>query len=582
MTSATEISPWKEEAAAPHGYRWSIGLLLAGLWLWACMGCADEWTDNPMYSYGWFVPPLVLFFAWRRLDEPFAGQEPLGAPRLPRRPLFIAVGAAFCALLSGPTELLRYELPDDRLNNWCLALLAVGCTLWVIRCLGGWRLAATMAFPIGFFLTAVAWPKRYETPVTIGLQKFVAGVIVEVLHVMGIHADPHGTTIYLDSGPVGIAEACSGVRSLQASLMISLAIGELFFLRWSRRWILVVICAGMAMVLNLGRTLSLCLITHYQGAHAMEKAHDWIGNIILLVLPMLAWVAGRALTGADGFVPTAPLPRKPAADGTPPPVPYLTRLREITRRFAWHRMPNLAPALVIAVAGVVSYHGRMAYLTRLDPPQQTPAFTAQLDEVRGISEEPVRKDIWEALNPTSGGNYSYRNIKPPISSARMFHFFWKPSAANRWATGHRPDICMPAGGWERDGEVQWVEVDFAGRRVPMAAFRFKGVGVRATQLWGMWRNGEPLKMDFFSGRDVLEWSFGTGRTHSAVEVISCIVIHRDEVLPFDAILHILPETFSYIPPESGGKAAAGAPPTTAAPAGSTPTPAGDATGSGRP
>jgi len=80
----------------------------------------------------------------------------------------------------------------------------------------------------------------------------VAAIIVEIMHIMGIHADPHGTTIYLKNGPVGIAEACSGIRSLQASLMISLAVGELFFLRLGRRFLLVLLCASVATLLKCG------------------------------------------------------------------------------------------------------------------------------------------------------------------------------------------------------------------------------------------------------------------------------------------------------------------------------------------
>ncbi len=553
MTSTTGTSPLTTAGGAARWKAWFVGLALAGLWVWTVAGCLDEWRDNPMYSYGWFVPPLVLFFAWRRLDEPFTGRELLGAPRLPRRPFWIALGAVGLALLAGPTELLRNELPDDRLNNWFLATLTVVATLWVIRCLGGWPLARALAFPVAYFLTAVAWPKRYELPVTVGLQKFVTDVIVEVLHVLGIHADPHGTTIYLKVGPVGIAEACSGVRSLQASLMISLAIGELFFLRWPRRVLLIGVCAGIAMVLNLARTLSLCLITEYHGVEAMEKAHDWIGNTILLVLPMLAWGAGRLLLMGEGGVPAAVLPRKPAADGTPPPRPYLDRVRERWATLDWPRMPNLAPALVLALAGILAYHSRIAYLNRKDPPQQFPFFTAQVDADKGIAEEPVRKDIWAALSPTKGGNYIVTKLDPPGVSARLFHFFWKPDAANRWATGHRPDICMPAGGWVSDGAFETVEVEFQGRKVTMHAFRFQGVGVRAVQLWGMWRNGEALEMDFFGRLGRNGWSLWSGRTHSAVEVVSCVVVHHGDAAPMDVVSRIVADVFRYQPVDARGQ-----------------------------
>lgn len=545
MTSTATIEE-KATPAAPrrHWNRTVTALLLAGLWAWAIAGCFDEWNDNPMYSYGWFVPPLVLFFAWRRLDEPFTGRDPFEGPTFPARPRALALAAFGLAFLVLPTELLRNELPDDRLNNWGLAGLAVLATLWVASRLGGPRLALTLAFPIAFFLTAVAWPKRYETPVTVGLQKFVASVIVEVMHVLGIHATPQGTTIYLRSGPVGIAEACSGVRSLQASLMISLAIGELFFLRWPRRILLVALCAGVASFLNLTRTLALCLITEFHGTAAMEKAHDYIGDAMLLILPVVAWLIGRVLANRDGGVPTNPPPRKPTPENPTPPESWWKRLARQERAFAWARMPNFAPALAVGLVGFLTYHIWLHVLDLRDPPQQSPFFTSRAETNPEIRKETVRDDIWAALAPTSGGQFTIPEPASSSGTASLYHFFWKPAAANRWVTGHRPDICMPAGGWEKDGEVEPIDVDFDGQRLRMSVFRFSSPGQRALQIWGIWRNGEPIDMNFFQDYK-LEWSLLSGKNRSAVEVLSCFIVHNREEPPLDAARRALTTAFAY-------------------------------------
>jgi|GEM_PF-648488 len=528
----------------PH-WRWiPIALVLVGLWAWAIAGCADEWTNDPMYSYGWFVPPLMLFFAWRRLDEPIAGRVLVGNYRIPSAPRTIAILATVFALLVLPIELLRNELPDDRLNNWGLGLCAVIATLWVVYCIGGWKLVITLGFPVAFFLAAVAWPKRYESPVTVGLQKFVAAIIVEIMHIMGIHADPHGTTIYLKNGPVGIAEACSGIRSLQASLMISLAVGELFFLRLGRRFLLVLLCASVATLLNVGRTLALCLITEYKGADAMHKAHDLIGDAILLVLPLLAWCLGRLLAAGGGGFPTDPLPRKPAADGTPPPMSHVKRLWLQARGLAWQRMPNLAPALVIGLAGITTYHVWLAILDRRSPPQLEPFFSLQAAEGSQLEKMDMNPDIWAALSPSAGGTYRVKATQPQRQNVSLYHFFWKPAAANRWVTGHRPDICMPAGGWKKDGDVEPIDVDFGGHPLRMHLFRFADAHQRAIQVWGIWRNGEPIHMDFFESH-ALEWSLFTGKSRSAVEVVSCVIPYTDGPPPIEEARRILSSAVQY-------------------------------------
>jgi exosortase len=540
---ATEAPPPPERIQV-HWHWLPVALLAVCLWVWAISGCADEWRDNPMYSYGWFVPPLMVFFVWRRLDEPFASAPPFGNPQIPRHPVAIALGIALLALVTLPVELLRNELPDDRLNNWGIAMTAVAATLWIAYCAGGRRLLLSLAFPIAFFLTAVAWPKRYETPVTVGLQKMVAAVIVEVMHLLGIHAEPHGTTIYLDNGPVGIAEACSGIRSLQASLMIGLAIGELFYLTTLRRLGLVALCAVVATILNLSRTLTLCLITEYRGGEAMHKAHDLIGDAVLVVLPVVAWGIGKLMTFRGGAVPTAPLPRRPAPDGTPPPTSHWRRLWLQIQTLDWRRMPNFAPAIAIGVAGVATYHIWLTILDRRDPPQSAPYFAVRTDEESKTTKEEMNPDIWAVLSPSSGGTYTHRQPSLPGGRVSLYHFFWKPAAANRWVTGHRPDVCMPAGGWKKDGEVEPIDITFDGRSLRLHVFRFAGIGQRALQVWGIWRNGEPIQMDFFNN-PTLEWSLLTGRSRSAVEVISCVVPYTEDQPPLDLAKQIMTSVFEY-------------------------------------
>ena len=43
--------------------------LLAVLWSWAVWIDAGFWSTNDNYSYGWIVPPLMLFFLWRRVQS---------------------------------------------------------------------------------------------------------------------------------------------------------------------------------------------------------------------------------------------------------------------------------------------------------------------------------------------------------------------------------------------------------------------------------------------------------------------------------------------------------------------------------
>src|SRR5690349_21242213 len=64
----------RSDPPRPQSFRpfllWSLGpLLLAFLWFVLINHLRVEWAVNPQYSYGWAVPFLCLYLAWRTLRE---------------------------------------------------------------------------------------------------------------------------------------------------------------------------------------------------------------------------------------------------------------------------------------------------------------------------------------------------------------------------------------------------------------------------------------------------------------------------------------------------------------------------------
>ena len=216
-----------------------------------------EWSLNPQYGYGWGVPFLCLYLIWKKIQKssvsgPEAvggnqklesgGKPPEGGGRHPasRFSNFSFLLLLGCALLYAPTHLIEESNPEWRLVSWALALEVVGLTLLLIYFVLGAPWLRRLAFPIAFFLVAVPWPTVVEGPLIQGLTRADAGATVELLGWLGIPAMPHGNVIEVATGEVGIDEACSGIRSFQATLMLSLFLGEWYQLTRPRRLLLVV------------------------------------------------------------------------------------------------------------------------------------------------------------------------------------------------------------------------------------------------------------------------------------------------------------------------------------------------------
>ena len=321
---------------------WSWLVLLAAIWAPVVYLLGAQWSLYAEYQYGWAVPFLCLYLAWKRttdhrplttdlelgatddrlrttdgtarhltqsphpqplshpLGEGSIGLSPVGAEReakSSRRPVVLLV--AF-ALVYWFMRVLQEANPVWRLASYGLASAAVALTLLSVYLTQGRCRAAHFGFPVCFFLVAVPWPTPVEEAVIQTLTRFNAAAVVEVLSFAGAPALLHGNVIEISAGMVGIDEACSGIRSFQATLMIALFFGEFYRLRWCRRWWLLAAGPALALLFNFMRTLVLVSVAARAGLPAMEKWHDPTGVALLLGCFFCLW--GVAVWLAKGRV----------------------------------------------------------------------------------------------------------------------------------------------------------------------------------------------------------------------------------------------------------------------------------------
>src|SRR5215203_2958750 len=244
-------------------------LTFLAFWAWAIWSCAEHWRGNPNYSFGWAVPCLALVFGLRRyrILRRTNQRERSGGPAF-TRPLRIALALVFSALVSA-VEFARQQMWHPQIILLFICFSAAAFSFYVFRTSGGSRLTRAEVFPVLFFFAAVPWPARFEQPITSTLMRWVSTATTELLHWIGVEAQASGGAIALQTGLVGITDACSGIRSLQAGIMFGLAVGEWFLLRPTRRVGLLALSIGLALVINLGRTLVLALQAEWHGVHSV-------------------------------------------------------------------------------------------------------------------------------------------------------------------------------------------------------------------------------------------------------------------------------------------------------------------------
>lgn len=418
-------------------------LPLAWLWLTLINQLRIPWSLSPQYAYGWAVPFLCLYLLWVGIQKTASrfnastGQH-INDFTFAACPRFVIPVYVFCALILLPVRLIAEANPGWSLVTWPLALITISLTLLLAsRC--GFRVSA-IAFPLFFFLVAVPWPFIAEDFVIQGLTRLNTALTVEILGLMNIPAIPHGNVIELATGTVGIDEACSGIRSLQATLMISLFLGELYRIAVLRRIGLCLAGFGIAMICNLARMLLLCGVAAHRGVEAIAGWHDPAGVTILVACFLTLWALTARLRPPAAASPrsaespaTANLVPGNATGVHSPPSATLSAFGLSVLLLVW--------LLLVEVVVAAWYHRIESNL-----PAQVVwdvAWPPTNDVCRDV---PLSHKAAEMLRYDAARQVQW--LTPEGDRFQLSWFYWKPGrAAGYLAKGHNPLICMPASGF---------------------------------------------------------------------------------------------------------------------------------------
>ena len=459
-----------------------LGLLaIAVLWFILCRQLSLEWSGNDQYSYGWFVPFFALYLFWLRWeDRPDISPHARDHAGTKAGNLIVPAAAVLLLALLLPIRLLETAAPDWRPVTWLHAFIVVALTLAVVWRTGGRRWLWHFAFPIAFILVAVPWLAGVEVLVVQGLMRIVAVIAAEALSLFGIPAQLEGNLLRLRTGLVGVNEACSGIRSLQTSLMIGLLFGELHRLTAGKRISLVVAAAAIAFLGNVGRAFFLVWIAASRGIDATEQWHDTTGYAIVGIVFFGTMAVASFLAGKQPAVPNQAASKQHAPDIQ-------------SRSPRWFRVPALIPAAVVtwlvlaeaAVEGWYRYHER-DLVTRqgwtVRWPESAPKYrVAKLDErMSGILRFDEGRGASWALPGTSPQASSEGNAEGVAGAAQspmtcvLYFFRWTEGRSSILrARGHRPDVCLPSVGWGTHADYGTRTYSASQLSLPFRHFEFR-------------------------------------------------------------------------------------------------------------
>ena len=474
--------------------RWLLLLLPLGyLWFRLINNLRLEWTTDPQYGYGLLVPFLCIGLLVRRVHaarttglqdyettglqdqrsvvrvKPQSGNAASSGPVV-ISPWSVVLLSASLAFLYLPTRLVEAATPEWRPIQWSLGIIAIGLTLCAINAGLGRGWLRQLAFPICFFFVAIPWPTLVEQPIIQNLTRVSAAIVIELLGWVGVPAIAHGNVIEVSTGMVGIDEACSGIRSFQTSLMISLFFGEFYRLSTGRRWLLVPLGFIFSMAFNVCRMSLLTLIAAKKGVPAISQYHDETGITIAILCTLVLWgiavllkkqkVESRKHPPTQSYGATGKVENKNEFQLSAFPISTFKTVRGLSiALLVW---------LVLVEAGVQTwYRVREAHL------KPGPAWTLTFPQ-----DNPTLKDI--PMDEKTRYLLRFDDFKQAAWSEsdgtqwEAFYFNWLPGrVAGYLAKRHTPEICLTATGLKQISGPNLTMMNVHGVELPIRSYEFQ-------------------------------------------------------------------------------------------------------------
>jgi exosortase len=427
-----------------------LAAVLALLWWRLIDHLRLEWSINPQYAYGWAVPflSIYLYLQRQRRRSPVSNaNRPALAFHVSRLPWLAS--ATLLAAFWLPIRLVQVANPEWRLVSWALALEVIALTLFIARSLPAITQnrmqTSDLLFPLFFILVAVPWPSLIEEPLVRALSRSTAALTSEGLNLAGIPALQQGNLVEVSTGMVGIDEACSGIRSLQASFMLALFFGALYRLKALQRLWLVIVGWFLAWGSNLARTALLAAAAAHDGMSTVAAWHDPVGLLCSLACFLALALVARAIANAaiDTSNKVESYPIQSEWCQTPKLLSRVTF--GVFRVFRGNQVSDLSGLalllwLLLADASTESWY--RIHESRLPAPI---TWSLLLSSETTLHEQPLSPKTKLSLRYDFGRDVCWHDTAGRKWQA--IFLYWAPGrVAARLANDHTPAICLSASG----------------------------------------------------------------------------------------------------------------------------------------
>jgi len=234
------------------------------------------WFKYNNNSHGILVPFISLYLVWRKRS----GID------------FKKIHTSSLGLVIMVISLLLYYLGYAGGVEVLPRLTLVSTLIGLVIYNWGKHIFRQITFPLLFLFFMVPVPVSIVNQISIPLQLLVTKVSSSIISSLSISVLREGNILHFAHSSLEVAEACSGIRSLTAYIMLGFLFAYMLNGSFLRRSILILIAVPLAFFVNILRVTGTGILAHYYGSSmARGFLHEFSGMSVFVLGFIFLFVA---------------------------------------------------------------------------------------------------------------------------------------------------------------------------------------------------------------------------------------------------------------------------------------------------